>query len=157
MKMFTEEYNEEVYCLLGKKVGRFWIAMPYAYNVGQPHIVEFSPRFAIANKRTLVGWIHTHPVSRGFPSSTDHATMKAWCLTEGGPLLCAIHGGYDNITHAHWYFDDENPPVEGSIRKIGEFYMGMIPKDPRKGKRMMYEIGVEDVRARIYDEEQMKG
>ena len=135
MELFTEEENEELYYLIGGNIGRLWIARSCGYNVGQPHIVEFNDDWARENIDQLVGWIHTHPVSRGFPSATDHATMKAWCFAEGGPRLCAIHGGYDNITHAHWYFDDETPPVEGSIKKVGKYYMGVIPKDPRKANK----------------------
>jgi len=117
--------NEECYILFGRKIGRFWIAKLDKYTLGDTSNVEFDPDYVFNNRSKVVGWVHTHPVYLGSPSATDNATTKAWVCSLGKPLVCCIHG-VDGL-RSHWYMDDESSPLEGRIRKIGKYMIGVIP------------------------------
>ena len=126
--MFTQNtHDEELYVLMGKRIGRFWCGRPVGYQLGLPSEVRFDPDFVWNNADKIVGWIHTHPVSPASPSKTDHATMTAWITSLGKPLLCSIKGS-DGL-RAWWFFHDNKKPVEGSIFQIGHVLCGFIPKE----------------------------
>jgi hypothetical protein len=69
-----------------------------------------------------MGWYHTHPGMRAIPSARDVATMRAWCLALGKPLLCVIAG--NDGTRGYIFYDDDCCGVE--MMKVYELGWGIL-------------------------------
>jgi len=118
--------NEQCWVLIGKRRGkRFWSGKYDRYTEGQPATVAFDPDYVWENRDRIVGWLHTHPQWIASPSCLDHATMTAQVASLGRPMLCCIQGT-DGL-RAWWYFDDESPGAEGSVKRIGKRLYGIVP------------------------------
>lgn len=117
--------NEECHILLGHR-GRWAFAAKYdRYSVGQPSSVAFDPEYVWEHRDRLIGFAHSHPAWPGVPSDTDNRTMGAMVNCLGRPLLCCIRG--TDGFRAWWYVDDENPPAETRVLRIGGKIYGRTP------------------------------
>lgn len=126
----TKNDNEVYHGMIGKIVGRCWIARSLGDNEeGSPGQVGFNWK-RIDERETshgdIVGFYHTHPHCAGQPSSTDYMTMGTWTVSFGRPLLCLIEGT-DGL-NANWFKDDESCHVVGKIMKLGKWYIGTVPR-----------------------------
>jgi hypothetical protein len=114
--------------------GRYWWGRSLGDNSeGSPGQVGFDFKVVFDREDShgdIVGFYHTHPHCAGQPSSTDYATMGAWTVSFGRPLVCLIEGT-DGL-NAHWFIDDETDHVSSWIRKVGDLYVGKIPKIVRE-------------------------
>ena len=113
---------------------RYWWAKSLGDNAeGSPGKVEFDFRVVYDREEShgdVVGFYHTHPHCAGRPSLTDYATMGTWTLSFGRPLLCLIEGT-DGL-NANWFIDDETEHISEWVRKVGDLFVGKIPKEIRE-------------------------
>ncbi len=66
------------------------------WRSGGPAHVDFDWAWVLAREEAdgdVVGFYHTHPVGISGMSGRDRATMHAWALAFGKPLVCAIRCG----------------------------------------------------------------
>ena len=70
--------NEECWVLKGKQNLGVWGAQYDKYSIGQPARVAFDYEYVWAQRRKIVGWLHTHPSFPATPSHTDDTTMYSW-------------------------------------------------------------------------------
>lgn len=122
--------NEECWVIVGKQSDNHWRGRRTRYSVGEPASVNFNPKWVEDRedvKGDVVGFVHTHPATKAEPSRTDYATMKAWVMYFGRPMLCMIKGT-DGL-RAWWFVDHEldTDPVECSVKSFGPFYRGDLP------------------------------
>jgi proteasome lid subunit RPN8/RPN11 len=125
--MNTMITNEQCWILLGGVQDRLWWGRVSKYSIGKPASVKFDSDFVMKREEEhgdIVGFIHTHPGMPAIPSSTDHATMHAWVCCFGKPLLCVIRG-VDGL-RAWCYYDDELPPFECVVKKLGRHIFGCV-------------------------------
>jgi hypothetical protein len=125
--------NEECWILKGRRGSWWWNAKFDRYTIGLPARVAFDYDYVLQDDSKVIGWIHTHPTWRSFPSATDDATMKQWVTCLGRPLLCCIIG--TDKLRAWWYYDDERAAVEGSVQMVGRRVFGCIPRMVRNIER----------------------
>jgi hypothetical protein len=115
--------------LLGN--GRYWWGRSLGDNAeGSPGQVSFDHKVLFDREDAegdVVGFYHTHPHCVGSPSTTDYATMGAWTLSFGRALVCLIEGT-DGL-NAHWFVDDETEHISGWVRKVGDIFVGKVPKN----------------------------
>lgn len=129
--MMADKHNEECWVIVGKWSERRWRGRRTRYSVGEPSAVSFNPKWVEDRenqKKDVIGFSHTHPHTPGVPSPTDYATMKAWVMSFGRPMLCIIKG-IDGL-RAWWFMDHEldSDPVECDVKKFGPFYRGSMPE-----------------------------
>jgi len=125
--------NEVYLGLVGHVVGHYWYGVGQWPNEGSPGEVEFDHNAVMKRDEEhgdVVGFFHTHPMSLASPSMTDYATMGAWTVCFGKPLVCCIKGV--NGHKAHWFIDDETKHVTGWVRRFGDIWIGRVPKKVRK-------------------------
>lgn len=125
--------NEVHLGLVGHIVGHYWYGIGQWPNEGSPGQVKFEYNAVIEQEErdgNCVGFFHTHPMSIASPSSTDYATMGAWTVCLGKPLVCCIKG--INGHKAHWFIDDETEHVTGWVRRFGNIWIGRVPRKVRK-------------------------
>jgi len=125
--------NETYLALTGGCVGRYWYGIGQWHTEGSPANVAFDFQKVMDREDEhgdIIGFYHTHPQMPASPSGTDYATMGAWTVCFGKPLLCCIKG--TNGLKAHWFIDDETKHVTGWIRRFGNIFIGRIPGKIRK-------------------------
>jgi len=125
--------NETYLALIGGRCGRYWWGVGHWYNEGSPCGVHFDPIQVMDRDEKyhdVIGFYHTHPQMAASPSATDYATMGAWTVCFGKPLVCVIKG--INGLKANWFVDDEKKHVVGWIRRFGNIFIGRIPGLIRK-------------------------
>lgn len=126
----ADKHNEECWVIVGKWNDNRWRGRRTRYSIGEPSKVGFNPQWVEDREDTkgdIVGFVHTHPHTPGAPSPTDYATMKAWVMYFGRPMLCMINGT-DGL-RAWWFLDHEldTHPVECDVKEFGPFYRGDMP------------------------------
>lgn len=123
--------DNEVYLgLTGGLIRGYWWGKGHWPAEGTPATVGFNYKHVYDREDShgdVVGFYHTHPHSYGMPSSTDYATMGAWTVCFGRPLVCLIEG-IDGL-NAHWYIDDETKPIQAWVKKIGGIFIGTVPDE----------------------------
>ena len=120
--------NEVFMALLGGRIGKYWWGFGQWDSEGAPARVGFDWKLVQDREKThgdVIGFWHTHPHFPATPSDRDRRTMGAWTLCFGRPLACCIEG-IDGLK-AHWYEDDEQPPVTAEIKRIGNLFFGIDP------------------------------
>lgn len=126
----TKMDNEVYHGMIGRIIGPWWFARSFGDDQeGSPGQVSFDWEKIMEREDShgdIVGFYHTHPSFPGTPSSTDYATMGAWTLSLGRPLLCLIEGT-DGL-NANWFKDDESEHVRAKVRKFGKWYVGNVPR-----------------------------
>lgn len=126
--------NEIYSGLIGKIVGKFWYGVGHWDSEGTPGQVAFDYNLVMEREeksQDVVGFFHTHPMSFSIPSPTDYATMGAWTVAFGKPLVCCIKG--TNGLSAHWFLDDESKHITASwMRKFGDLYIGRVPRQVKE-------------------------
>ena len=111
-----EEYVE------GQRLPQGPAGYSYAYVKAQ---VEFDGPATLAReerRHDVVGFLHTHPQFAASPSRRDVATMRAWVMAFGKPLLCLIRGS-DGLVG--WRFDDDRS-TGTRLLAVEEFPRGLI-------------------------------
>lgn len=117
--------NEQSWVITGGRIGGLWAGWRRWPTEGTPTSVEFSAKRTLQRQRynrDVVGWFHTHPGMLAIPSHTDVATMRAWSLSLGRPLLCVIKGT-DGV-RGYLFPDDESDGIE--MLKVYELGWGVI-------------------------------
>ena len=125
----TNKTQEECWVIVGKKTARRWRGRRTRYSIGDPSTVKFNPKWVEQREDArgdVLGFIHTHPNTPAYPSDTDYATMRAWCLDTGRPMLCLIQGT-DGL-RGWWFLDHslDKHPVECEVKNFGPFYRGKL-------------------------------
>ncbi len=118
--------DEESYILVGDLYGPAWVTSAISYELGIPARVGFNHELVRRDPDRVIGWIHTHPSMIASPSATDISTMNAWVVAEGRPFVCCIQGA-DGL-RCFWFFDDEQPFVEGYVRMVKKRIVGVMPR-----------------------------
>jgi proteasome lid subunit RPN8/RPN11 len=116
---------EQCWTLVGQRRDRIWYARRLRRAVGEPVLVRFDGRWALEReerRRDVVGFYHTHPGMRAYPSHRDMRTMRAWCSAFGKPLLCLIAGS-DGL-RGYLFRDDRSKGVELAL--VQRFPRGVI-------------------------------
>jgi proteasome lid subunit RPN8/RPN11 len=129
-KVVCNPDNEHCWILVGNSNDNLWWSKRLKMTEGHPVSVEFDPQYVLKReeeRQDIVGFYHTHPHMMASPSSRDHRTMGAWACCFGKPLVCCIAGA-DGL-RAYWYIDDELAPIEGLVKKVGNFVVGVIPEE----------------------------
>lgn len=120
--------NEVYQGLIGGIVGRYWWGVGHWDAEGSPGGVGFNHKVVMDRQVShgdVVGFFHTHPSMPNSPSHIDYNTMGGWASSFGKPLVCCIRGA--NGLAAHWFVDDEMPPVTGWIKQFGNIFVGRVP------------------------------
>jgi proteasome lid subunit RPN8/RPN11 len=121
--MFSDCPNEQCWVLLGQEDRQLWWAYLRNRTEGAPTSVRSDASWVLAREETtgdVIGFCHTHPHWPATPSGTDTATMRAWVLAFGKPLVCVIFGTDGN--KGWWFEDDESEPIECQV----SFVRGVI-------------------------------
>lgn len=121
--------NEVYHGVVGQVDGLHWWAKSFGDNSeGSPAQVAFNYQRIYERditKGDVIGFYHTHPNTMACPSVTDYATMGAWTVCFGRPLLCMIEG-VDGLK-AHWFIDDEKKHLTSTVSRIGDIFVGNLP------------------------------
>jgi hypothetical protein len=125
--------NEVYQGLIGQHVGRYWYGVGHWDAEGVPCRVDFNPYNVMERElehHDVVGFFHTHPNMSARASGLDIATMGAWTVATGKPMVCLIRGA-DGIK-AHWFIDDEIRHTTCWVKQFGRLFVGRIPKVVRE-------------------------
>ena len=121
--------NEIYHGIIGQVDGLHWWARSLGDNSeGSPGQVAFNYQRLYDREIAhgdVVGFYHTHPNTIASPSVTDYATMGAWTVCFGRPLVCLIEG-VDGLK-AHWFIDDEHDHIVSTVSRIGDIFVGNLP------------------------------
>jgi proteasome lid subunit RPN8/RPN11 len=139
--------NEECWVLVGRRRGRIWNSRAIGRCAGAPAHVEFDGPAVLVReerRRDIIGFLHTHPQFDATPSRRDIATMQAWVLAFGKPLLCLIRGR-DGLKG--YRFDDDRS--EGiPLLAVEEFARGVIIGVDADGRNVSSRRAVSRTRTR---------
>lgn len=143
--------NEQYWALLGGAEDDLWWGAGADTCEGHPCAVAFDPYFVLeqdAKENNIVGFLHTHPGMIASPSLRDHRTMHAWVACLGKPLVCCIRG-VDGL-RAHWYLNDEDPPVEYQVKEHNNVLFGTTPLEDEFTEKMVKAGAMKPITAKNY-------